>query len=89
MPDISLDPSKLTSQGNNEKNKQDVCPRHQNLQNLQCFIQTATGLSAVFQEASSLHTLKLHHGTMTWVGIRMPQGSPEAEQKPLDPCVHP
>ena len=40
-------------------------------------------LSAVFQDASRLHALKLRHGTMTRAGSRMPQGSLEAEQGQL------
>lgn len=62
-----------------------VCPRHQSLGNLNsvCFIQPATALFAVFQDASRLHTLKLRQGTMTQAGSRMPQGSLEAEQRQL------
>lgn len=51
--------------------------------NTACFIQPASALFAVFQDASRLHTLKLHHGTTTLTGSRMPQGSLEAEHKQL------
>lgn len=67
------------------KSKQAVCPRHWSLGylNYVCFIQPATDFSAVFQDASRLHALKLHHGIMTRVGSRMPRGSLQAEQRQL------